>query len=111
MQLCTGTEINSSNWFSADMARGDQSVLPGMLAKSFHGQSFASPLCPPACLKNVTPESKTRPCARRVYTHKKNGPHVSPTGALLMPGQIEPDALDMLGHALPFLPKQGWIRE
>jgi len=26
----------------------DQSVLPGMLAKSFVGQSFASPLCPPA---------------------------------------------------------------
>ena len=27
----------------------DQSVLPGVLAKSFVGQSFASPLCPPCC--------------------------------------------------------------
>ena len=39
----------------------DQSVLPGVLAKSFVGQSFASPLCPPAvemktgqCVTNCT---------------------------------------------------------
>ena len=32
----------------AQVHTGDQSVLPGMRAKSFVGQSFASPLCPPA---------------------------------------------------------------
>jgi hypothetical protein len=32
----------------AQVHTGDQSVLPGILAKSFVGQSFASPLCPPA---------------------------------------------------------------
>ena len=37
--------------FSMQVHTVDQTVLPGTIAKSFVGQSFASPLCPPAVLQ------------------------------------------------------------
>ena len=79
IQHWTETEVNSWNWFGslAQVHTGDQSVLPGMRAKSFVGQSFASPLCPPAlkymrhcwlCSKRL---SAPIPCARGVHTHSQ----------------------------------------
>ena len=52
----------------------DQSVLPGILAKSFVGQSFASPLCPPAVNteKKWSNIHKRHEVKRQVASRKSN---------------------------------------